>query len=322
MHHIPGRHCASTALCNATYFHGAPLSEAMCFGLGEGLGIFYIGLPGLAPSRLAHVRSLEFERQFFERIGIPFQWDQHNDPMDSEKALRAVLDAGRPALIQTDIYYLPYYQSKTHFAGHLITVWGYDVDRQIFFVTDTEREEVFEVPFDAMRRARYCKMPPFPMEGNLFAPEAISLPPDLPRRIWAAIVSNSARLVSADAAHEGLNALRSWQADLKDWPSFADWQWTARLAYQTIMKRGTGGGGFRLMYADFLREAAPNVPEIGLRGLAEKMQCAGEAWDGFAAALRDLSDRESPDDLAGVAHSLNNVLHRESAYHDAVLRSA
>jgi hypothetical protein len=292
----------------------------MCFGLGEGLGIFYIGLPGMAPSRLLAVRSLEFERLFFERLGIPFTWDQHEDPAASEAALVAALDAGRPAVVQTDIFYLPYYQSKTHFAGHLITVWGYDRGREIFFVTDTERPDVIEVPFGAMRKARYCKVPPFPMAGNLFAPAAITLSADLPARAWEAIRSNSQKLVGAEMPYEGLPALRQWTQEFGAWAGFEDWKWTARFAYQTILKRGTGGGGFRHMYADFLTEVAPGVPQIPERKLAEKMRAAAEAWDRLAEALKIVSEQASfePGDAA---KALAEVLATETRYHEAVLQS-
>ena len=75
-------------------------------------------------------------------------------PENSETDLLACLDRGLPAIIQSDIYHLPYYQSSTHFPGHLITVWGYDAQRRVFFVTDTERPDVQEVPFENMKAAR------------------------------------------------------------------------------------------------------------------------------------------------------------------------
>lgn len=317
--HHPGRHCASTALCNLTHFHQAPLSEAMCFGLGEGLGIFYLGLPGLAPSRFLAARSLDFERIFFERLGIPFTWDQHEDPAASEAALMAVLDAGRPAVVQTDIFYLPHFGSKTHFTGHLITVWGYDRERQVFNVTDTEHADVFEVPFDAMRKARYCKVPPFPMTGNLFAPASIALPADLPVRMWAAIQSNSQKLISSEQSYEGLAALRQWREEFGTWAEFEDWKWTARFAYQTILKRGTGGGGFRHMYADFLEEATPGVPQINERKLAGIMRATAEAWDQLALALKEISEQDAFAPGAAVK-ALANVITLETHYHETALR--
>lgn len=317
--HAPGRHCASTAVSDITRFHGAPLSEAMCFGLGEGLGLYYVGLPGLEPSRIFHGRALHFEQQFFQRIGTPFHWDQHADPAAAEAALRAALDAGVPALIQTDIYYLPYYNSKTHFAGHLIAVWGYDRERDVYFVTDTERPGALEVPAEAMRRARYCKVPPFPMEGNLFAPRALALPADLPDRMVEAVRENARKLLAGENFYEGLAALNNWRNDWAAWNEFADWKWTARLIYQTIMKRGTGGGAFRLMYADFLAEAAEHAPALRAAGLAAPMRAVGEAWDALALALRDVSEGDALDTTAARA-ALERLYDLEAKYLESAAR--
>ena len=80
----------------------------MCFGVGGGLGVFYGSLPGMSPSRLLHVRSARFENQFFERIGMQFAWQADEDPAVSEADLKKALADGRPALVLTDLYFLPY----------------------------------------------------------------------------------------------------------------------------------------------------------------------------------------------------------------------
>ena len=49
--HQPGRHCASTALRDTLSFWGLPLSEAFCFGLGRGIGVFYLSIPNFSPSK-------------------------------------------------------------------------------------------------------------------------------------------------------------------------------------------------------------------------------------------------------------------------------
>jgi hypothetical protein len=117
----------------------------MCFGLGEGMAVWFMYFPGLSPSRIVHVRTIDLESQFFDRIGHPFEWEIFDTPEHSERGLRAKIDDGLPVILRTDLYHLPYYASKTHYPGHVITVWGYDSDREIFFVTDTERKDLLEV---------------------------------------------------------------------------------------------------------------------------------------------------------------------------------
>ncbi len=317
--HTPGRHCASTGLGDLLAYHGQPLSEPFCLGLGAGLGLWYLNDPALPASRMIHVRSADLETQFFRRLKIPFQWEQFNTPEESQQALCARLDQGRPAIILTDIYYLPYYNSRTHFPGHLIAVWGYDPETGEFFVTDTEREHLQSVPFRDLAAARFSGGGIFPLAGNQFAPSGLSLPDDLAPIIVTAIVDNSRTLLDDRFPEQGIRALATWQRELKQWQQFPDRQWTARLAYQVIEKRGSGGGGFRKIYSEFLEEAAGVVPAIVSCQLVERMRKCADAWTALADALKNASENTAPD-FREIAACLEKVQKAEYTYHQAALR--
>ncbi len=319
--HRPGRHCASTALSNLSNFHGIGWSEALCFGIGCGLGIWYLPNEGKSPARLIHVRSADIEEQFFNRIGQPFRWSTYANAEDSESDLCAVLDNGLPALVQSDIYHLPYYKSTTHFPGHVITVWGYDRERSVFLVTDTERENILEVPFDSMRKARFCKMGFFNIKGNMYAPVRIIMPENLPGILLGAVIDCSSRLMEDNNGFQGIPAMKKWLGELEGWKEFDDWKWTARFTYQVIEKRGTGGGGFRLMYADFLDEAAMTVPRISILGLPAMMRAVAGAWTGLALALKEASECETFE-FSRVREMLSRVYSLESEYHTRAMSLA
>lgn len=313
--HHPGRHCASTGIRDLVNFYEISWSEAMCFGIGAGLGIWYLDLKGLSPSRMIHVRSADIEEQFFRRIGCAFEWVVSEDPAQSEHALCSCLDRGRPAIIRTDIYYLPYYNSSTHFPGHVITVWGYDSRKKHFLVTDTEREDLIEVSFENMRRARYDTGGFFEIKGNMFSPETISVPEDFSAVIRRAIACNSRVILNDAHDFKGIAGLKKWQKEVMDWGDLTDWQWTARFTYQVIERRGTGGGGFRLMYGDFLREAGQYVPQIASMGLDEQMYEVARAWQDLAMVLKAASEEKKPD-FNDVAQRLRIVTRKESAYYE------
>jgi hypothetical protein len=317
--HYPGRHCASTAISDLIRFHGYLLTEAMCFGIGEGLGIWYLSPSGTTPSRMLHVRTADLEAQFFKGTGHPFSWEQFDNPEQSEKYLCRRLDEGKPALLRTDIYHLPYYNSSTHFPGHLITVWGYDRREKLFFVTDTERKESLPVPFDKMRLARYSNGGFINIKGDMFAPDFIEFSGDFPKIIRTAIVKNSLALTEPLNDSSGLNALYKMKKEMPGWPEIDDWKWIARFTYQVIEKRGTGGNGFRLMYHDFLRQASGFVPEIAESGLDRMMMEAGVAWRGFATALKEASEENRPDFTESI-DKLTGLIEKEKAYHKAALK--
>lgn len=309
--HRPGVHCASTGLRDLAAFHGCDWSEALCFGLGAGLGIWYLSLPGLTPSRMVHVRSADIEARFFARIGVDFAWDEFDAPDRSEAALIAALQNGRPALIQTDIYHLPYYGSRTHFPGHVVVVWGYDARRRVFTVTDTERPAPLEVGFDDLKRARYFSGGLFESRGRMFAPAGIRPAGDMAQTVRAALAANSRALLHPELPFAGLPALDAWRRDIAHWPELEDGRWCARFAYQVIEKRGTGGGGFRTLYTAFARESADWWPE--LTAAADRMETLAAAWSELAAACRVFS--EDPTALAGLGDRLDRVAERETEYH-------
>jgi hypothetical protein len=310
--HEPGRHCASTSVADLLRYHGIPWGEALCFGIGGGLGIWYARLPGMSPSRVLHARSMDFERRFFERIGMEFAWQRDDDPAAAEFNLQAALTAGRPALLLTDLYYLPYYRSQTHFPGHCIIAWGYDEDRRVFYVSDTEREGVLPVPFDDLRKARVSTQP-VTHRGDFYAPAALRAARRLDGIITEAITDNAGQLVASDLPHGGIAALETLKSDLTDWASVDDWKWTARFMYQVIERRGTGGGGFRLMYADFLMQATQWVRRIAELRLAELMLQSGRAWQELARTLKVLSEQETPD-TSQVESALTDVINNERRY--------
>ncbi|PIP42693.1 MAG: peptidase [Desulfobacterales bacterium CG23_combo_of_CG06-09_8_20_14_all_51_8] len=228
-------------------------------------------------------------------MGFPFSWEQFDDPEQSEKYLCHRLDEGKPALLRTDIYHLPYYRSNTHFPGHLITAWGYDRKEKLFFVTDTERKDHWAVPFDKMCLARYSNGGFINMKGDMFAPDSIEFSGDFPQIIKTAIIRNSMALTDTSHDYYGLNALYKMKKEMRDWPEIEDWKWIARFTYQVIEKRGTGGCGFRLMYHDFLKQASQFVSEIAESGLAQMMIEAGLAWRDLATALKEASEEDGPD---------------------------
>lgn len=317
--HQPGNHCGSTALADLARFHGLPWSEAMCFGLGGGLGLFYGKVPGMSPTRLVHVRSSGFESRFFERIGAPADWQFDDDPTVTERHLREALAAGRPAILLSNIKYLPYYNTDTSFPGHLIAAWGYDDARGVFFVSDTERHELQDVPYEAMRKARYARNHPLQHSGHMVAPVSLVEPADLDERIVAAIVDNAKLLANEANPLTGLGALKRWLDDLDDWANDADWQWSARFTYQIIEKRGTGGGGFRKMYAEFLDEAEARLPHVRRAGLANMMRQAATAWTDAAITLKAASEREHPE-FSATRAALANVYAAERQYISAARR--
>ena len=80
----------------------------------------------------------------------------------------------------------------------------------------------------------------------------------------------------------GVKGIRYFAKKLPDWPKLARDE--EHLSDEVMMinilleERGTGGGGFRFMYAAFLQEAAKLINKPALNEIAEQMMNNGDEW--------------------------------------------
>lgn len=317
--HRTGNHCGSSALRDLLEFHGILLSEAFCFGLGSGLGISYLAPSGAPVPYMVHVRSLGFEERVLRTFAPSMTWSTFASGDAAMLALEERLDAGFPALLLTDIFHLPYYGSTTHFPGHAIMAWGRSRASGDVFVTDTERPELLQVPRNKLALARFSSQEPFLHQGNMYSPDSLQLTGSLREEARAAVRCNAGLLLNGTLC-SGIAALGHWREQLPLWASTADWRWTARFAYQLIERRGTGGGGFRKMYADFLDELALLDDEIRSSALAALMRESAATWTQLALTFKAASESERFP-LAELEAAITAVEHAEYRYAQAALQT-
>lgn len=321
--HLPGVHCGSTALANALRTGGVEISEPMAFGLGAGLGFYYLSSPELSPSHFFQGRSAHLERTACEVLGIPAVVRTADDPEQAWEGVRSALERGVAPILSTELSELPYWRTRTRFGGHRIVIAGHDPERAVALVADTDRPGLEEVPLEVLARARASVAPPFGAPGNPW----LEIDGAVPARPLGEAVRDALRrqaremLLDADG-FEGVSALERFAAELPQWPDRArdeaDRAWCLRFAYQVIERRGTGGGLFRALYADFLREAEPLDRALAGLRLAERMAALAAGWSRLAAGLRDLGDAPGgrvPPELAAQARALAEG---ERAFHEDV----
>jgi hypothetical protein len=303
--HRTGEHCASTAMRNVLGHQGLELSEPMVFGLASGLGFYYFRDEGLSPTRMFHGRTATLEADFGRNTGVPLVETTEPDDGRAWRAVRDSIDRGLPVMISTDTFYLGYHATTSHFPGHRCVVVGYDDASATALIADRKFEAYQRCSLDELRRARNardyvlsCRNAYARLDGEA------GLDRPLPEAIRLALRRNAREMlepsgglpadVPAGSAGlpAGIPALRTLARELPAWGSAKDWSWAARFGYQVIAKRGSGGSFFRSIYADFLRESAPLVPELA-RGLpAERMDAIAARWRELAGVLKLQSERD------------------------------
>ena len=288
--HRTGSHCGSTCLRNLMNFHGFDCDEALCFGLGSGLQFAYINNDSLNPPRQIHGRGPNLESDFCDNLGLDYDLFRDADSDRAWEAVKRAIDSGLPPMLRTDLFHLDYYQTRTHFSGHVIVLAGYDDERRIAFCSDNEFPALQETSYESLKAARVSQHPPQFLENDWFAIRSGPRVP-LEEGIRRAAQKTAEYMLEPGNWIMGLDNLAALSQDIAEWASLPDLAWTARFAYQCIERRGTGGGAFRLLYAGFLEQAEAMVKELSGLGLSARMRHAAGLWTRAAEVFKRMSER-------------------------------
>lgn len=306
--HEVGVHCTSTSIRDVYLYDGLAISEAAVFGLGSGLGFFYISKPHESPSVRLNGRALDLEAKFYRNTGYDhFVWEERWSP----EAIAHALDRGRPVLAKMDIFHLPYYQPPVHFVMHTVVVAAIDLAARTITVADTASDALLTITLDEFQAAVNVNDPPMMTPYHwAIAPEC---KPVLHREyILRSLYTTAREMLLPDFEVIGLPAMRRLADDFPAWKNMKDWAWCARFAYQSMEKRGTGGGSFRLLYADFLEEISTYVPELDDMHAADKMRHIGQQWVDLAQICKTVFVEEDPSGFAAAGRLTAHIADLEA----------
>lgn len=309
--HRPGAHCGSASLRNLSAHYGWGFDEPLCFGLGAGIGFGYHEA-GPA-SRTIMGRTSWLESTFFETLAIPFE---ENDGEEWETAWEAVetrLADGTPVMLFADLYYLDYYGTDTHFGPHTLVCVGSDGEEVV--LSDSEFDAVQRLPTERLRRA-WGSEHGFvgPLSNRWLAVDGEQPAPD-------ATVEDAARQAIERAADgmlgdgecgawgtQGVVGIRRFARELPDWGELEDASWTARFAYQNVERRGTGGGAFRRLYAEFLAQL-----DFLDDGYAERTRAIADDWSALGETLEEASETPTEEVFQRAGEQAGAIADREEA---------
>ncbi|WP_338729995.1 BtrH N-terminal domain-containing protein [Haladaptatus sp. DJG-WS-42] len=324
--HEPGRHCGSTSLRNLATYYNWGFSEAESFGLASGLGFTYLHTSD-SPYRIFLGRPLWMESAFFSNLDIPHVEREGQEKADAWGAVETAIDADKPVMAFVDLFYLDYYGTDTHFAPHIVLLVGYD--EETVQISDSEFDELQTVSREDFEQA-WTSQAMVPLSRRYIVvtdpePQA-TLEQAARQAIQTAVAymqdpdTSPWPLGAVDATH-GLAGLHEFAAELPEFTSLGDCRevtWTARFAYQMVERRGTGGGSFRRLYAEFLDSMADVLPEI-TASHGERMHEIADDWTVVGAEFKAASRAESAAELRTQFVELSDAVADLAAKEDALI---
>ncbi|MBN4061873.1 MAG: peptidase [Flavobacteriales bacterium] len=284
--HSQSAHCENGVVSNLLRFHGLNISEPMIFGIGSGLFFSYIPFLKLNGTPITSYRTMP--GQIFSRacklLGIKMvkkNFRSQNQAMDE---LDKTLEKGIPAGLQTSVYYLPYLPApyRFHFNAHNIVVYGKENGH--YMVSDPIMDDVSTIAPDDLLRARYAKGP-FAPKGKMYFPVDIPEEFDLKKPILKGIKKTAGDMLNVPIPIFGVRGIRFLSKQLRKAPKKYG-ERKARYFLGNLIRMqeeiGTGGAGFRFIFAAFLQEAATILEREELDNISKEMTENGDRWREFA----------------------------------------
>ncbi|MFX1453946.1 MAG: BtrH N-terminal domain-containing protein [Promethearchaeota archaeon] len=280
--HKVGHHCESSSMRDLFEYYGFPMSEALAFGLDATMGFGFFDTTNSVsfipesdiPFFLGGKQgTIEPNSLACRLLGITLRKQSFTSADKAWEESKKLINQDIPLILQIDLGYLPYFEEagKIHFGGHAITLGGYDEEKGIAYVGDTEYDGFQEITIEKLKEGRSSEFGPKFMCPNNTQFSMKTRPggkhPPLAAGVKVAIqkvVNNMLRPSVNNNGIQGLKLFASsiphWEEKLKGEAKDPEGKTIARsrlmfeLVHGYIESWGTGGASFRKLYKGFLEE--------------------------------------------------------------------
>ncbi len=295
--HNQAAHCENGVTSNLLKFYGISLSEPMIFGMGS--GYFFSHMPFIKLNGMAVTSFRVWPGWIFKRVthrlGIQVRRKKYTNPEKAMQELDELLAIGKPVGMLVGVFHLPYFprEYRFHFNAHNITVFGKEGDR--YLVSDPVMENIETLSYEELKKVRFARGT-YPPHGRMYFIDHVPETPDLRPAIIKGIRKTASDMLTIPLPMFGIDGIRYLAKNLRKWPEkMGDKEAALNLAQviRMLEEIGTGGAGFRFIYAAFLQECAEKLNQPLLNETSVEMTAIGDAWRNFAwQAARCFKNRD------------------------------
>ena len=317
--HHQAAHCENGVASNLLKDKGLNISEPMVFGIGSGL--FFVYLPFI---KVNHAPVMSYRplpgmifNKLSKRLGIKIKRQKFSSEAKANQALEENLKNKIPTGLQVGVYNLTYFpdEYRFHFNAHNLVVYGKEGDS--YLISDPVMQEVTTLTEEELNKVRFAKGA-FAPRGQMYFPIHIPVEINFQEAIVKSI-KDTCRNMLAPIPIVGVKGIKMVSRQIRKWPvKNGNKKANHYLAQMVRMQEeiGTGGGGFRFIYAAFLQEASVILKNEMLRNLSLEMTEIGDLWRDFAVqASRVYKNRSAQTDVYNMlADQLLAIAEREEVF--------
>ncbi|HZG23617.1 MAG TPA: BtrH N-terminal domain-containing protein [Chitinophagaceae bacterium] len=283
--HIQAAHCENGVTSNLLRNVGVnKITEPLAFGIGSGL--FFVYIPFIKFNNGPAIAFRTMPGLIFKRtcqaLGISVIRRKFRSRESAEQYLIQCLDAGQPVGCQVGVFYLSYFpkEYRFHFNAHNLIVYGKEGDN--YLISDPIMEEVTTLSRYELERVRFARGPLAP-RGQVYYPVGnVTVTDDMIRRaIKKGIKRNVQHMLQIPGNIAGVKGIKYMGNSIRKWRDKLGLQSAGLYLAQLVRMQeeiGTGGGGFRYIYAAFLQESYVYHPYEEFHEISRLFTSSGDLW--------------------------------------------
>jgi len=288
--HSHSAHCESGVMSSMLRHHGLSLSEPMIFGLSSAMTFAYLPFLKLGGMPLIAYRSMpkSIIKNIRKNLKIKMKLETFRSVEKGEERLDELLAEGKVVGAQTSVYWLEYFpeEMRFHFNAHNLIIYD-KKDEDTYLISDPVFEEPQECSAKSLNKSRFVKGVMAP-KGLLYYPEYVPTAIDLKPIIIKNIKKTAKKMLNTPVPIEGLRGIKSLAKSIRKLQK-GDKRY-AKLFLGHIVRMqeeiGTGGAGFRYIYASFLKEASELFNDNETLSEASTLMLeVGDEWRNFALSI-------------------------------------
>lgn len=327
IHNFPNkrkRHCETGVFVNMLEYYGCEISESMIFGIGSGLHFiyspFYKTQKTIYP--ILRVRPTAIVRKACDRLNISYhEMSFGNNADKASRVLDALLEKDIPVGLVVNVKELEYFNvagGGIDFNGHIFSALGKDGDSYVIADTDNRlpNDDYILLDDKILRRIRFTPGFSAP-RGKLFyidpLQEDYSVSKETLKDSAIKGISDTCNIILRRPIWfigAGVKGFHYFAKDLRRWESkYNPREISMRFMwyYKLIERAGTGGAGYRFIYADFLKETAKLLHDEMIDSAACKMLDNAELWRNFTLYCRRYLKKDGGVTINEIADILDSI---------------
>ncbi|MGO2011000.1 MAG: BtrH N-terminal domain-containing protein [Pseudoalteromonas sp.] len=316
INHQQSSHCETGVIATLLQSKGIPMSEPMAFGLASALTFAYLpfvkinGMPLIA----YRMPPKTIIKKVCKKLNIELQSRKFSNPDAGMRALDDELAKGNLVGLQSSVYWLPYFPEdmRFHFNAHNLIVYGKTAQGD-YLISDPVFEHPVTCPYDDLKNARFAKGA-LAAKGLMYVIRSVPPQTNLAQVIKPAIKKTAKMMNGLVLPYFGLKGIRHMAKQIRQLDKKSPKYARLYLAHIVRMQEeiGTGGAGFRFMYASFLEQASEETNTPALKECAQHTTQVGDLWREFAMQAVKYCKKRSDVTLDDIATKLEEVAEQEA----------